>query len=147
MTKEDISSKISKEGIPAVKGLFTWPTDKPQLIASRCRNCGTYHFPKISTCSNPFCDDKENVEEVLLSTRGKLWSYTIHYFNPPPPAYMRAPYAIGLVELPEGIKVLGMLTTIENLKVGMEVELVVDELYVDEKGNKYLTWKFKPITE
>lgn len=54
------------------------------------------------------------------------------------------PFGIGLVELPEGINVLGMLTTTENLKIGLEVELLVEGLYRDG-DNEVMTWKFRPL--
>ncbi len=83
-----------------------------------------------------------------MSRRGKLWSYTVQYYPPPP---FRAPepfvpFGIGLIELPEKIRVLGMLTESDpdKLKIGMEVELVLDKLYEDN-GKEVITWKFRPI--
>ena len=140
-----------KQRVPAVEGLFTWPSAEPCLIGSRCRSCNTCYFPAISTCMNPECDDKENVEQVSLSRKGKLWSYTIQVYNPPPPfpqvpKEQFTPFAVGIVELPEGVRVIGMLTTTENLEIGMELELVAGKLYEDE-NNEYLTWKFKPTSQ
>ena len=45
-----------KEKKPMVEGLFTWPSDEPRLIASRCKKCGTVAFPKFPICNNPDCD-------------------------------------------------------------------------------------------
>ena len=142
-----MSAKVT-ESIPVIDGLFTWPADKPQLIGTRCLCCGTYFFPKSFSCNNPRCKEKK-LEEVLLSPRGKLYSYTIQYYPPPPPFKFEepfSPYAIGLIELPEGIRVLGMLTgcQFEELKIGMEVEMVVEKLY-QEGGKEVVTWKFKPV--
>lgn len=135
-----------KKQIPVEAGLFTWPSSEPKLIASRCKSCGTYSFPKSYTCPNPDCDAKD-VEEVLLSGKGKLASYTIQRYVPP---QFRMepfkPFAIGLVELPEGINVLGMLTTTENLKTGMDLEMVVEGLYT-EGENEVMTWMFRPVLE
>ena len=139
-----------KRSIPAVEGYFTWPSDKPQLMASRCKSCGRYYFPRQARCNNPDCG--KEVEEALLSTKGTLWSYTIQYYMPPPPFHPPdppAPYAIGLVELPESIRVLGMITgcDIDNIKIGMPMELKVEKMYEDEHGNDVLTWKFKPTKD
>lgn len=137
--------------IPAVEGFFTWPSEQPALIASHCVSCGSYSFPAFSTCINPHCLDKK-VEQVTLSRKGKLWTYTIHHYQPPPPFISPEPfkpYGIGVVELPEGIKVLGMLTTIDPdaLQVGADIELVVEALNTDAEGTAYLTWKFAPVKE
>ncbi len=144
-----VEGRASGQKRPIVEGLFTWPSDQPKLIASRCKSCNLYAFPKSSVCQNPTCS-KEDVEEVTLGSKGKLWSYTYEFYEPPPPFRSKqpfAPYGIGLVELPEGIRVLGMLTdcSLEDLRLDMDVELVIETQYEDELGNEFLTWKFRPI--
>jgi hypothetical protein len=135
-----------KKQVPVEEGLFTWAPGEPRLIGSRCKTCGTYSFPKSYSCPNPDCDAKD-VEEVLLSRRGKLASYTIQRYNPPLfKMEPFRPFAIGLVELPEGINVLGILTSTENLRTGMNLEMVVEGLYT-EGENEVVTWKFRPVEE
>lgn len=83
------------------------------------------------------------MENILLSRRGKLYTYTVVRY--PPPDYKgSAPYGVGIIELPEGIKINSVLTEYENLKIGMEMELVIEKLHEDEKGDKVMTYKFKP---
>ncbi len=144
------SEQTYKERKPIVEGLFTWPSDDPRLIASRCKSCNSHFFPRSDVCQNPSCMNLVDMEEVTLSTRGKIWTYTYAYFPPPPPFKSRqpfTPYGVGVIELAEGIKVLSMLTDCaqEDLKVGLDVELVVESQYEDEAGNEYLTWKFRPV--
>ncbi|MFC1914304.1 Zn-ribbon domain-containing OB-fold protein [Chloroflexota bacterium] len=136
-----------KKQIPIVDGLFTWPAEKPQLIGGRCKLCGRYFFPKTSPVHKPGCPG--DVETVKLSRNGKLVSYTWQYYQPPPP--FRAPepfvpFGLGLVELPEGIRVFGIMTAKDQseLKMGIDVEMIIDELYKDEQGTGHLTWKFRP---
>ncbi|MBI4294679.1 MAG: OB-fold domain-containing protein [Chloroflexi bacterium] len=138
-----------KKQIPAVEGLFTWPSDEPRLIGARCKSCGEFFFPKSFPTHNPTCKNRE-LEEVLLSRRGKLWSYTVHHYPPPPPFMAPkpfVPFGIASVELPEGIKVLGMTTDCvpEKLKIGTEMEMVVEKLYEDKDGNEVMGWKFRPV--
>ena len=139
-----------KKQVAAVEGFFTL-SDDPHLIGSRCNSCGHYFFPRAFTCRNNKCHKANEVEEVFLSRRGKLWSYTIMYYPPPLPFVAPdpfVPYGIGEVELPEGIKVVGMMTGCDpekDLKIDMEVELVIDKLYDDEEGNEVVTWKFQPV--
>ncbi len=139
----------SAKQIPVIEGLFTWSDDGANLIGTRCVSCGNYYFPKSISCRNPNCNEKK-IEEVPLSRRGKLYTYTIQYYEPPPPFKMEpfSPYAIGLVELPEGVRIIGQLTgcEFEDIKMGMEVETVVEGLYRDEQGNEVVTWKFKPVS-
>ncbi len=80
-------------------------------------------------------------------------SYTIQRFQPPYPYISDSdafePYGIGTVELPDGIQVPGQITGIdvEDIAVGMAVDMVVETLYVDEDGDEVLTWKWAPAVE
>lgn len=147
----NIESTISKQ-IPAIEGWFAWPPSKePYLIGSRCKSCGDYFFPKGSTCHNPNCMSTE-LEEVPLSRRGKLYTYTINYFQPPLPYVSPdpfVPYATAVMELEkEKMKVQGQIVSgydFEKLKIGMEMEVVVEPLYKDSQGNDVIVWKFRPL--
>ncbi len=135
---------------PAIEGWFT-TGDAPALIGSRCTTCGTVFFPRTADfCRNPACDGAE-FADAELSRRGRVWSYTDAQYQPPAP-YIPAtapyvPFALAAVELPEGIVVLGQVAdgfTVEDLKVGDEVELVVETLYVDETGDRTI-WRWRPV--
>jgi len=139
------------ERVPIEEGLFTWPSDSPQLIASRCTACGDLAFPRQHSC--PACSS-EAVEELLLSRRGKVWTWTIQHFPPPIPPYAGSgdrdsfvPYGVAYVELPEGIRVEARLTENdpEKLEIGMEMELVVVPFAEDDEGRECLTFAFAPV--
>lgn len=134
---------------PIQDGLFTWPAEHPQLIASRCKGCQELTFPAQDAC--PACA-RRGGEEVLLSREGVLWSFTIQRFPPPPPFEGDAdretyvPFGVGYVELPEGIRVEGRLTENdpEKLAIGMGMELVVEKFTEDAEGNDLMTFAFRP---
>ncbi|HWE67642.1 MAG TPA: OB-fold domain-containing protein [Acidimicrobiales bacterium] len=136
--------------VPAVDGWFTEGANGPALLGSRCPACGTFAFPaEKSFCRNPDCDGQE-FETVELSRRGKIWSYTDARYQPPPP-YVPAdpyvPFCLAAVELAaEKLVVMGQVVdgvTVDDLKVGDEVELVIDTLY-SEDDHDYLVWKWQP---
>lgn len=140
----------AKRRTPAVDGLFTWPSDDPRLMGGHCRSCGTFFFPRFFIMHRPNCSDPTQVEDILFSRRGKLKSFTIQHYQPPPPfkgAEPFKPYAIGSVELPEGLEIIGILTGVppEQLRTNTAVEMVVETLYQDLDGSERLTWMFKPI--
>ena len=91
-----------KTKAPAVEGLFTMDPRDPRLLGTQCRACGTYFFPAERTfCRNPSCD-RADLEEVPLSSKGKVWSYTSASYKPPPPFVAKEPFepfAIAAVEL------------------------------------------------
>lgn len=131
---------------PVTPGLFEQGAP-PALLGSRCEGCATHYFPRTASCRNPACKSPALVE-VRLSPKGKLYSYTVQRYRPPAPFAMEpwAPYALGLVELPEGVRVLSMLTGVglDDIRINMPVELVTEALYQDENGQPVLTYKFAP---
>ncbi|WP_101759721.1 Zn-ribbon domain-containing OB-fold protein [Oceanicoccus sp. KOV_DT_Chl] len=140
-----------KPQLAAIEGWHTMDVDQPHLIGSCCTECGTYYFPKQSNfCKNPHCDSTA-FDEVQLSRTGKVWSYTNACYKPPEPfvaAEPFEPYTIAAVELAkEQMIVLGQVITgvsVDQLKVGDDMELVLEVLHDSEDGEK-LTWKWKPM--
>lgn len=138
------------ERVPVAEGLFRWSDEDVALVGTRCTSCGAHYFPKSLSCRNPDCDQKV-IEEALFGRRGRLRSFTVQAYRPPPLFRMDpwAPYAIGLVELPEGLRVMGMLTgcALDEIRIDMPVELTVEPLYTDESGREVLTFKYAPAAE
>jgi uncharacterized OB-fold protein len=140
----------SKKRVPAVEGWFV-ADGAAALLGSQCRSCRSYFFPKETFfCRNPSCQSTE-FDEVALSRRGKLWSYTNNCYPPPAPYVAPnpfVPYVVAAVELEkEKMVVLGQVVSgvgIADLHVGMEMELALDTLYEDDE-NAYLVWKWRPL--
>lgn len=139
----------ARSRVAAIEGWYTLD-DPPHLLGSRCRSCGSYFFPRLSTfCRNPACEGTA-FEDVELSRTGRIWSYTNACYQPPPP-YVAAdpfvPFAIAAVELSaERMIVLGQVVAgvdVAQLKVGMPVELVLETLYSEGATDK-VVWKWKP---
>ena len=89
-------------------------------MSSQCRACRSYFFPRHThSCRNPACGSTE-LDEVQLSRRGTLWSYTNNCYAPPAP-YVASdpfePYAVAAVELErEKMVVLGQV--VPGIEVG-----------------------------
>lgn len=136
--------------VPAIEGWHTMAAS-PHLIGSQCRQCGTYFFPKQAHyCRNPACDSSE-FREVELSRTGHIWSYTNACYQPPEPFVAPdpfEPFTIAAVQLEkEQMVVLGQVVrgvAVEQLKVGMPVELVLEPLHETDDEIK-VTWKWQPL--
>ena len=84
--------------------------------------------------------------------RGRLWSYTDANYQPPEPYVPvtdpHVPFCIAAVELEqEKMVVMGQVVagiTVDDLEVGMEMELVIDTLLTDDQGDQ-LIWKWRPV--
>ena len=144
---------MPKQRTPAVPGWFTLDAARPALLGTRCKACGTVFFPREETfCRSPLCQGSE-FEEVELSRRGRLWSYTTNHYQPPDPYVSPepfVPYTVAAVELAaERMVVLGQLAPgvdPERLELGMEMELVLDTLFEDEQA-EHVVWKWRPVAQ
>ena len=139
----------TKARVPAVEGLFTMD-DPPHLIGGRLSETGGYCFPKDLGGSDPAASGGE-VDEVLLSRTGLIWSFTNSAYPPPQPFVINEPYepvTVAAVELEE--ERMGGLGQVHpdwsgaDLEGGMAGELVLGTLYEDD-DHEYLTWQWRPV--
>jgi uncharacterized protein len=128
-----------------VDGLVGEGPDGPHLIGSRCKGCGTLYFPQQISCPNPDCDSKA-LEEATLPRQGTLYSYTIQRYQPPPLFRMDnwQPYLLGLVDMGEGVRIMGMLSGVDEgtVQIGMPLHLVTQPLFSDPDRGVVSTYKF-----
>ncbi len=134
---------MTELGYPVHESLYHVTSDgSPRLVGGRCRACGENHFPCLPTC--PYCSHDE-VEEVQLSDHGTLWSFT-SVLRAPPGYRGSVPYGFGVVELPEGLRVVTRLTEAhpDRLAIGQELRLVLDDVGTDENDRVVQTYAFAP---
>jgi uncharacterized protein len=126
---------------PVAEGLFTWPSDEPQLIGSE--SDGRYSFPA-----------RPNENKVLLKRRGTLWGFTTQQFRPPSPPYdgddtdeTFQPYALGYVQLPGQLMVQARFTEsdTDKLTIGQDMELRIVPYTTRADGTEILTYAFAPV--
>jgi uncharacterized OB-fold protein len=136
--------------VPFAEGVFTMG-DEPQLIGSRCPECGVTTFPAQDSC--PGCPS-EKMEEVLLPRRGELWTFTTQEFRPKDPYKGPEPkegdwqpYGVGYVDLGDVVKVEARLTESDwhKLQIGQQVELVLIPFGTDDEGNELVNFAFAPV--
>jgi uncharacterized protein len=132
--------------------LLEWPSDEPQLRATRCDSCSFVTFPVQDAC--PRCGSG-SVTPTLLSRTGTLWTWTRQRFQPKNPPYIGReaadefrPYGVGFIELPEGrIEARLAGDAEQELRIGMPMELTVEPFATEEDGTELLTYAFRPIGE
>jgi uncharacterized OB-fold protein len=101
------------------------------LRGSRCGACGTVAFPVATGCQR--CGGQQ-LAELDLSRDGVVWGWTVQRFAPKSPPYVPppdgfTPFAVGYVQLPDGVTVQALLecADIEQLDVGLAVRLIGTE--------------------
>ena len=128
------------ESIPVKEHTFVETPQGWTLLANKCKSCGQIFFPEAIFCLTCFGED---MEELKLSRRGKLYSYTIGRM---PSMHFQPPYAVGYVDMPEGARVFAPLKMTEDkpLTVGMDMEVTIEKLW-DEDDREIIGYKFKPV--
>ncbi len=106
-----------------------------EIYAYKCKRCGTMHYPFRMVCKECKQNDFFEFDTVPLPKNGKLLTYTKVYNLPA--QYEVATLGLGIVELENGMRMLGQIE-IDNPKMGMpvkgNVEVVRREDYDDFYG-------------
>jgi len=93
-------------------------------------------------CTNCF---SRELEWVQLENRGKLLTYTIIHVAPEQFQSM-APYAYGIVELENGLRLPGIIRGIDHEKIKVGIGLEVDfETDASQRWPQWSRYFFKPL--
>lgn len=126
-----------------VDGIFTIrPDGRPALLASRCTACNERYFPsreRCSACSN----DTMQIEATAQD--GKLYTWTVvRELGGQREGFV--PYVVGQVDLADGLRVLGIVTSEPNdLSIGMPLRLCLVPLGHDGNGVERFGYGFEPV--
>jgi len=113
------------------------------LLTNKCERCKIIFFPRREKCNRCYKNDK--LRNTTLSKIGKLYTYTTVFRAGPS---FNIPYMVGYVDFEEeGVRVFSQLTGCkpEELEIGMEMELVFEEMDMTEKERRKLVYKYRPV--
>lgn len=113
----------------------------PRLLGGRCDACGEASFPKTDVC--PSCLS-ENIISFALSSHGRLYSYTVLHLGKTGEI---VPYAVGYVDLPEGVRVFAHLTVTKDLRPDMPVVLSASSAGDENPEEPLFAFGFGPAVE
>jgi scaffold protein (connect acetoacetyl-CoA thiolase and HMG-CoA synthase) len=113
-----------------------------KLMAGKCKRCGKTHLPPRPLCDNCYSQEFEWVE---VSGKGKLLTYTVIHIAPTQFQAL-APYAVGILQLENGLKLPGMIPNVpkEQLKVGMELAIDFGTCSTTQTWPQWQRYCFKP---
>jgi uncharacterized OB-fold protein len=114
-----------------------------KLMAGKCMRCGKIHLPPRPLCDNCFSQEFTWVE---VSGKGKLLTYTVIHIAPPQFQAL-APYAVGILQLENGLRIPGLISgvTQEQLKVGMELTIDFGTCDTAQSWPQWSRYCFKPL--
>jgi hypothetical protein len=101
-----------------------------RLEAGRCTACGKVVYPARRVC--PACRS-ETFEPVVLSPRGRVVTSTVIHAAPPE-FQMEAPYAMAIIETPEGARFMVQVTDCEPGEVEPGAEVALEFRRIRKEG-------------
>ncbi len=136
-----MTEKIQKP-VPGINKLnkdFWEATRRHELVLQSCRKCGSYRYPAGLIC--PECLSDELVWRKV-SGRGVVYTWTVFHRAYHPAFVDDLPYAVVAVELEEGPRIVTNLVDckLENIKIGMPVEVVFEDI-----NDEISLPKFRPV--
>lgn len=143
-----VSENAAAKRLPILEGLLSGPLvdlGQVRLAGCRCTTCGETALGSKTICPN--CG-RDTVNNISLSDRGVLWSFTVVRHRPPgnykgPEPFV--PYGLGLVELPDGIRVLSPIRcAIDKLKIGLALRFA-PYVRVEPDGREVVAFAFEPV--
>ncbi len=105
------------------------------LLIQRCTGCGTLRHPWLPGCNACGGLDWDSVE---ASGEGTVYSYVVMH-HPPFPAF-DPPYAVGLIELTEGVRMIGNVVGVpyDKVRIGLPVRLEFQEYGLQERDEGWV---------
>jgi hypothetical protein len=97
-----------------------------RFLIMRCRPCDRPYFYPRRYCPRCWSDQTEWQQ---ASGRGAVYTFSIVHQNPAPPFSDWVPYAVVLVDLDEGVRVMANWhrdAPLDRLSVGAQVEVVFE---------------------
>ena len=120
---------------PLDSAVFWEGVDVDELRIQRCVSCGRLRHPPRPMC--PYCQSLDH-DHVVSTGRGEVYSFVVHH-RPEVPGRAH-PFAVVLVALDEGTRIVGNLVGAEpgTVGIGMPVQVSFEP---DERGRKLPQWR------
>jgi uncharacterized OB-fold protein len=114
-----------------------------RLMGGKCLKCGKIHLPPRPLCDNCLSTEFEWIE---LPKTGELLTYTIIHVAPIQFQNM-VPYAVGIIQLENGVKVPGMIKDVpfNKIKIGMPLKIEFEETSQTQQWPQWPRYYFKPV--
>ena len=115
-----------------------------RMEAAKCTKCGKIYFPPRLICNE--CKNRE-FENIKLSDEGKLKTYTV--IRVAPTNFTdEVPYAVGIVELKDGVSTMMQIADCEPDELSIGMQLKVEFRKIQEEGDAgILMYGYKAVPD
>jgi uncharacterized OB-fold protein/acyl dehydratase len=120
-----VAADVLRPVVSPDTAFFCEGTARHELRIQRCGGCGTLRHPPGPMC--PVCGFARLEYDVAAGT-GEVYSYVVHH-HPPVPG-RQLPIVVALVQLTEGVRMVGELLDVdpERVRIGLPVRVAFDEV-------------------
>jgi len=111
-----------------------------ELRIQRCASCGALRHPPGPMC--PACGAPGDGGFVVAAGTGEVFSYVVHH-HPPVPG-KRLPLVVALVQLPEGVRMVGEMPGVRPDQVGIGLPVRATFVRIDDDLNPFTLPAWRP---
>jgi len=119
-----------------------------RFYGGKCENCGTVQYPPQRTCAK--CRTKDRFQPVRFSDKkGKIFTFSIDNVS----SLFDSPAVVAVIDFEGGGRMESLMTDtkvknlsfgMEDIKIGMEVEMTFRRFFTKKEMINYL-WKATPV--
>ncbi|OYD67944.1 bifunctional MaoC family dehydratase N-terminal/OB-fold nucleic acid binding domain-containing protein [Rhodococcus sp. OK302] len=148
---EDLDASRMLRPTPSLDTQFFWDGVVAHELRIQLRPDASGHIGSVQHPPVPaiWKDKAEQTDYVVASGRGKVFSFVVHHAPKVPGRSL--PFVIALVELPEGVRMLGELRGVDpaDVSIGMDVEAIYLDFPGDDEtgGTPWTLYAWQPVSQ
>jgi uncharacterized protein len=121
---------------------FFWDGVKAHELRIQRRPDGSLQHPPVPAI---WQDKAEPIDYVVASGKGTVFSYVVHHAPKVPGRTL--PFVIALIELEEGVRMLGELRNVDSaeVKIGMPVRATYIDFPAGDSGPEWSLYAWEPV--
>ena len=138
---EDLDPELMMRPAPSKDTQFFWDGVDAHELRIQKRPDGTLQHPPVPALWN---DKQTPTDYVVASGKGSVFSFVVHHAPQVPGRTL--PFVIALVELDEGVRMLGELRNVDpaEVKIGMRVQATYIDFPAGEGGPAWTLYAWEP---
>ena len=138
---EDLDPELMMRPAPSKDTQFFWDGVNAHELRIQKRPDGTLQHPPVPALWN---DKQTPTDYVVASGKGSVFSFVVHHAPQVPGRTL--PFVIALVELDEGVRMLGELRNVDpaEVKIGMRVQATYIDFPAGEGGPAWTLYAWEP---
>lgn len=138
---QDLDPELMMRPAPSKDTQFFWDGVDAHELRIQKRPDGTLQHPPVPALWN---DKQTPTDYVVASGKGSVFSFVVHHAPQVPGRTL--PFVIALVELDEGVRMLGELRNVDpaEVKIGMRVQASYIDFPAGEGGPAWTLYAWEP---